>query len=553
MAGWQDAPIVEGDWRSAPEIESKPPQSASHSALRGLGLGTRDVIEGATALPGMALDAATWPARALIRQFGGTVTAPSGLIRTGVDATGLPQPETPTEKAISGIVQPVAGTLTGVGAGRALSTAAAPTVRAVGDALSAQPVTQAVAAGAGGAVGEATGDPNLGLATSVLVPVAGAGIGAGARAIEQAALGSRISEADAALGRIAQQKYGIPINATDLTDNSIIRIGADQAGKLPFSGAVGAAVAKQRAWQGAIAREMGESDATAFQPHVMTRAATRIGQTFDDVAGRTHMPPEQTAWLTDELDALSQRADKILLQGEATPIRNQINELKSLVAKNDGTLTGEQYQRLTRSNSDLSLLEKRNDNVGDFAGLMRDAIDDAFARSASVADQDALRQARYQYRVMRTVDQLAAGSRGGDISPDAFMQKVLTASRRFDPPTAGMAYTGGGEIGELARIGKLMRAAPQTGTADRLTINAGVGAGLAGGYLTPESALLTAGALGANRLAGNYLRSGATAQRLIDNTIGAEGVPVNALLRAMRTGNVAALENVAHRNALLEP
>ena len=30
------------------------------------------------------------------------------------------------------------------------------------------------------------------------------------------------------------------------------------------------------------------------------------------------------------------------------------------------------------------------------------------------------------------------------------MQKVLTASRRFDAPTGGMAYTGGGNIGELA-------------------------------------------------------------------------------------------------------
>jgi hypothetical protein len=521
--------------------ETPPPRSTAGQVGHSIGLGVRNVAEG---IIGPAYDLAAKPFQAAglpVRSFSDNLTA-----------LGLPQAETPFERGASAVIEPVAGTLTGQGVGRAMAGAASPVARTVGRALTEQPGTQAVAAGTGGAVTEATGDPRLGLAAGMVTPLATSGIGAAARGVERAAIGGNISQADASLGRIAKDKYGIPINAGDMTDNSIMRTGLDQAGKLPFSGARASNDAKQSAWQGAIAKEMGEPDATAFQPHVMQRTAERIGKTFEDAAAHTNIPPEHTGWLNDELDALSSRADKVLLAGETAPIKNQIKELKELIEKNDGHISGEVYQRLTRTGSDLSLLEKRQDNVGDFAGLVRDALDDAFARSASPERQEALQQARYQYRVMRTVDQLAAGSRNGNISPDAFMQKVLTASRRFDPPTAGMAYTGGGNIGELARIGKLMRAAPQTGTADRMLVNLGTGVGLVGlGNITPTGAALTAGTLAANRAAGSYLRSGATADRLIDSIIGPQFTPrPNPLLQGLQTSGVAGLEN-EYQNQLM--
>jgi hypothetical protein len=98
-----------------------------------------------------------------------------------------------------------------------------------------------------------------------------------------------------------------------------------------------------------------------------------------------------------------------LQPGEITPLETQINDLKALIAQGNGTIPGDAFQRLTNAKSVLSRLERQNSNTGDFAGDVRDALDDAFARSAAPADQDALQQARYQYRVMRTVDQLSAG------------------------------------------------------------------------------------------------------------------------------------------------
>jgi hypothetical protein len=331
-----------------------------------------------------------------------------------------------------------------------------------------------------------------------------------------------VSPADAALGQLALKKYDIPIDANDLSSNSLYRIAADQAGKLPFSGAAPAAAAKQSAWQGAISKEMGEPRATSFTSDVMDNARTRIGGVFDQVAKNTHIDAASTDTLTNvDLPKIEADMHQILPTNELPKIKAQLDNIIDVASKQNGTISGDSYQALTRKGAPLDLAERSTDpNVRHVAGQIRDALDDAFVRSASPADQAALAQAKYQYRVMRTIDPLVAGSRDGNISPDAFMQKVLTASRKFDSPTGGIAYTGGGNIGELARIGKLMRAPPQTGTADRSLINllalGGTGAPL---FMNPAYAATVPAILAANRFGGAYLRSGGLANRVAGNAL----------------------------------
>jgi hypothetical protein len=90
----------------------------------------------------------------------------------------------------------------------------------------------------------------------------------------------------------------------------------------------------------------------------------------------------------------------------------------------------------------------------------------------------------------------------------------------------------------LARIGKLMRASPNSGTADRATINVLASLGATGGAyaINPSLALGVPAAMAANRMAGSYLRSGALANRLIEGAAPTQVVPslaagYNALLR----------------------
>lgn len=367
------------------------------------------------------------------------------------------------------------------------------------------------------------GDPVTGAVTgAVLGPVADV-VGQGAKMVGGAIKGTRggLNVADAELGELARTKYQIPIDAADMANNQLYRTAADQSGKLPFSGATAANTAKIKAWQGGIATEMGEQGATEFTPTVLSRARDRIGQVFNGVAGRTSIGPAETATLKQDLDGVLHNAERLLTAGEVAPLEKQIADIKALIDTNNGTLDGATYQRLTNAKSLLSKLERQSSNAGDLAGDIRDHIDDAFARSAPQADQSALQQARYQYRVMRTVDQLAAKSRGGDISPDAFMEKVAAQSRKFDDPLQGMAYTGGGNLGELAKIGKLMRAAPQTGTADRAAVTAlALSPGAIASYaMNPLYAASIPATLAANRGVGSYLRSGGLANRLIESTL----------------------------------
>jgi hypothetical protein len=387
-------------------------------------------------------------------------------------------------------------------------------------------VAPAVAGGVGGIVGEVAAEnvPNwLKPGASMAGNVAGAGATGLATAGERMLRGAvtDVSAADAALAQAARDKYNIPITAQDLSSNTLYRIAGDQAGRLPFSGAKAAADVKQSAWQGAIAKEMGEN-ATAFTPEVMDRARTRIGQKFDNVAKNTTIDAASTdALLNVDLPKIEADMHQTLPANEMAPIKAQLDNILSVASKGNGTISGDSYQALTRKGAPLDRAESSNDpNVRFVAGQIRDALDDAFVRSASPADQAALVQAKYQYRVMRTVQDLAAGSRDGSITPDGFMQKVLTASRRFDAPTGGVAYTGGGNIGELAKIGKLMRAPPQTGTADRMLINtlALGGTGLPM-FLNPTYAAGVPAALAINRGAGAYLRSGFLAGQVTKNAL----------------------------------
>ena len=392
------------------------------------------------------------------------------------------------------------------------------------------------------AAGEATSEPLAAAQRGASVgAIAGPVADIAGRAVGKVFGGaSSVTSGDAALGDLARTKYDIPVTAADLTNNSLYRIANDQLTKLPFSGAAGADAAKRTAWQGAIANEMGEPAAKAFTPDVLTNAKTRIGAGFDAVANRTSIDPASVNTMVGDLGQIMHDAGSTPLpEGTLKTLQKQVDDIVGIAAKGNGTISGQAYQALTRAKAPLDLAESASDpNVRHVAGQIRDALDDAFVRSSSPADQAELAKLKYQYRVMRTVDPLAAGSRDGSISPDAFMQKVLTASRRFDSPTGGVAYTGGGNIGELARIGKLFRAAPQTGTADRTLVNALTLGGAGGlGYLNPYYAAGVPAALAANRAAGSYLRSGALANRLIESSLNPGMVrPPSAAIPAVASG-----------------
>ena len=352
-------------------------------------------------------------------------------------------------------------------------------------------------------------------AGAVLGPLANA-VGAGVRGL--AGVSGGATPEVASLAKVARETYGIPITAPQLSENSLVRTAADQSAKLPFSGAAAPIEAQKSAWERAVSRTFGE-DTPSITPDTMTAAAKRIGGVFNDVANRTTVKVDDT--LFNRLDAIEREAnDAPLGHGGVQAIKSQIDNI--LGAGSSGTIDGKGYQQLTRTGAPLDRAQSAADpNVRYYAGQIRDALDDAFQRSAAPEDQEALGRARGQYRAMKTIEDLVEKKTSGHIDPNLLMGQVRTASSRFDPSTGGMAYTGGGALGDLARIGKqFLGPQPNSGTADRWLVN---GTLLGGGGAAAAANPLAAGAvplgLLANRIGGAYLRSGGLAKRVIKNSI----------------------------------
>jgi len=141
--------ILNSGWRVAG-------QQLWDAGARGVGLGVRDVLAGASApLTGLA-DLVTWPTRVAQRAAGIPTTAPSDLAAKVIDATNLPTPQTPTEKNISTFNQGAAATLPSLVVGGVPALAArVPTVAAplvASPTASAPQAVRALATGGGGAV-----------------------------------------------------------------------------------------------------------------------------------------------------------------------------------------------------------------------------------------------------------------------------------------------------------------------------------------------------------------------------------------------------------------
>lgn len=334
--------------------------------------------------------------------------------------------------------------------------------------------------------------------------------------------GPTVDAADAATMQLARSdKYKIPLNATDITPGSQYRTPAS-------------AQASVDALQRNIVSEMGENPSTGNRATenrittgpggVMDRTATRVGQVFDDVANRTDINPTETNGLITKLATLDGDLDLTagITPADKVAIRRNIDLVQNAAAKGNGTISGADYQALTKYKADIDRLASNGDpNVAAIGMQIKSAIDDAFQGSASPADQAALTQARYQWRLMKTVQPLAEKAQGASIDPGEFANRVVAASRKLDGSTGGIAYTGGGNIGELGRIGGVLGRAA---TPVQPSLMANIVHPSVGGVLLAERyPALAAGfhavQVAGRQIAGPYARSGLNAQDVMTNAL----------------------------------
>lgn len=360
--------------------------------------------------------------------------------------------------------------------------------------------------------------------------VAGPVLGAAGTGVGRALGGFDVDQYTAQLAQKAIN-MGIPLRAGQIAGNPFIRTADDVVSRIPGSGAAGQSEAIQTGFNRAVANEMG-TQADRITPDVMAQTKARLGKVFDSVAQNT--PTINAQPLLGTFADIENEASSALPDSEYQPIKKQMQNILDMVDK-DGTITGQQYQNLTRTGSPLmTVLNSRDSNVKFYASQVRSALDDAMQSSAPPEVQQQLTTARTQYKAMKTIEDLVEKSPTGNINPTLLMNVVRQNY-------GNMAYNGAGNMGDLARIGQMIKPPANSGTPERLAVlsalGGGAGTSLMGAMHSPvDAALGVAGAISvpaAARIANTALNNPMMRNALIARALGqTRGPTVNALTAA---------------------
>lgn len=301
----------------------------------------------------------------------------------------------------------------------------------------------------GGDLKEAAKSAEVGGAIGLGLPL----VGRGAGFVGNALLGGSDGATNALAARA--ESLGIPIRFSQTSDSPFIQKLSQMAGKLPGSGMGALHDEQQGAFSRAVSNTFGEN-ADRITPDVMAAAKKRIGGDFDTVAKNSTIKFDGA--LGNDLQGILHEADSTLTESEAAILHKQVGNLLDKVT-GAGEIEGPTYQALTRKGAPLDRAMSSSDpNVQHYAGRVKEALDDALERHAPPEMVDKLRTARGQYKAMKTVEDLVEKSTTGDISPTLLMGAVRGSY-------GNMAYGGGGQLADLARIGqRFMKQPPDSGT-----------------------------------------------------------------------------------------
>jgi hypothetical protein len=306
-------------------------------------------------------------------------------------------------------------------------------------------------------------------------------------------------------------EYKIQLDPSQLTTNPWLRQVTDQLSKLPAAGSAERIAQGRLQWQKALAGEMGESTDSGITHNVMASARDRIQPGMDAIVNNNVAKADggfyrDLAQHAQELPKFGPTADQL------APIKAQFQNVMNAVK--DGKIDGPTYQNLTQKGGPLDTAIGSTDPlVSGFAMKLKDAVDGAFQRSVTPETAAKWQQLRYQYRVMKTIEPLVE-QKGltGDIDPNALLQRVRAQSAKFDSSNQGLAYTGGGKLGDLAYGGQIFFGKPaDSGTAGRTWAQHFAD--------KPLAAIATSPVLLANRGLQSVVRNPATGARMIANTI----------------------------------
>ena len=350
-------------------------------------------------------------------------------------------------------------------------------------------------------------------------------VAAGARGLGNAVGRGLANDLTPEAARLAQRAdaLGIPLNAAQITNNPSLRLLDSVTRKVPLSGARTELGNQQQAFNRAVSRTFGEN-ADNVTPDVYSTAKGRLGAEFERLSSQNSIPLD--AELMTGLKGIAEDAAKFGSDDTARAVRSYIEELTGKTQS--GVIAGKTYQAL---DSKLGQLMKAGGEKAHYLGQLRDLMRSKMDDAISPADKAAWQTAREQYRALKTVrDLITKDAADGNISPARLMERVAASNAGKEAVASGR----GGQLAEIATIGQrfLKDTVPNSGTAERASMLAGLGAG-AGGVVAPAT---TASLLLSSNLARRAMNNDAVKQTLLRRALNgntAAPTPKNTLVQRL--------------------
>jgi hypothetical protein len=481
--------------------------------------GVRDVVQGAATMPGLVYDGLGNLINLGERGLEGLTGADLAAFRIHpaaknidavLDAAGLPTGAAEPNWQ-SRVIRAAAAPLGGGLVGSAIGAAAAPgsAAEAVGSALTAAPTAQVAGSVAPEVSALYTDDA---LKDHPLVrPFANAAAGlAAAGSIQGLASllnAPGLSPEIAAWAAKARDVYGIPLAATDMSQNATVRTLGSINRNLLMGGSAAHDEAVSDAITKGISNTIGENT-TRVTPDVMTAARTRIGNELDRIGAATTVQADNP-FLNDLQNIQTEaRSTTGWMPASSNPqmgaIQNQLDDVLNRAAAHNGVIPGDVFQDMVKQGTPLDLTANNPDPViAGYGQRIHDALFDAWERSAPPDEVQNLQAARFQWKNMKAIEPLVEKA----VPPGVLSPQLITGAARSS--FNDMAYSGAGQLGDLGTISKMfLRPTPDSYTALRSF--------LMGALIHPASIIPTAGMVGpANLALGAGLRSNWLANRML--------------------------------------
>lgn len=265
------------------------------------------------------------------------------------------------------------------------------------------------------------------------------------------------------------QRMGIELTPAQQTGNKFLKTVDSVMENLPATAGRMSDLQENQAKQftGAVARTFG-ANASDLGEGTMAGAKQRISASYQDIFKGEKISAEAFA---PRLGLVKAEAVRALPEDKARVVANKIDDLFAKVDEG-GAIDGLQYQKWRSS------LKSTDGDTKHYLKLAKSAVDDAASVSLSPGKMERFLKANVEYKNMKTVQPLAEKSVSGYASPALLLERVRAAN-------PDMAYTGGGDLGTLAKVGKafVKEQVPNSGTAQRMMAQTLLTGGVGGGTL----------------------------------------------------------------------